>query len=209
MSVAAMSVWKAKCPYFCDTILLVRVLQVCVDNDPKWYRREIVIYVAMNCLSACRTRHGDVAVDESELWLRTKDVLNDTHRMHIGIELAAQPLGCEWRYDADISCRFALIPLLELLSNIDSRVFDNLFVQCIDRVVVDSVLEDNEAVAVVVVQALLNCFQSRDARDPFLVCESDCDWAIASLIDLWGIRAFGVSASRCEGVLGRHPANKL
>lgn len=82
----------------------------------------------MHSLPARRTWYRNIAIDEAQFWLWTKDVLNDTHHVYIGVELSPQPFGCQRRYNADILRCFALVPLLEFFANVNFRVLDDLFV---------------------------------------------------------------------------------
>ena len=105
--------------YFCYTVLLVRVLQVRVDHNPKWYRWILVVNVAVHSLPARRTGYCNITIDKPQLRLRPKNIFNNTHHVHIGVELTPEPFWCQRRHDANVLRRFALVPLLELFADVD------------------------------------------------------------------------------------------
>jgi hypothetical protein len=110
-----------------------------------------VVDIAVHSLPARRTWYRNIAIDESQLWLWPKDVLNNAHHVYVCVELTPQPFGCQRRHNTDVLRCFALVPLLELLADVDACILDDLLIQAVNESVIDSVLENYEAIAVVVV----------------------------------------------------------
>jgi hypothetical protein len=151
-----------------------------------------VVDIAVHSLPAGCARDRDVAVDETQLRLRPKYVLDNTHHVHIGVEFASQPFGCQGWHHADVLGGFTLVPLLELLADVDTCVLNDLVVQTVYEFLVDGVLENYKAIAMIVVQALLDGLRPGDARFPLSVRKTDDNWVFATLIDLWEQGTFEV-----------------